>query len=1315
MVFASLLVACLAAVTPWQDELSLGEPLVPGGEVRGEVGSQSPVAPSAVRDEALAGVDMHGQPHPFDPGPGLYTLELRLDDLDAYLVLTDAEGLVLAEDDDGLGAPHARLLVDVEPGAGPFVVWACRPHYSASDDYHLRAVRGDAPLPTALGEDATPEARVEELLARHGGDLGPAFLDINALVMELRMSRRLPEAARAVQRALAAVDPARDDQLQAQVILHQMLLVILPGLQRRVEAVELALTSVDTLHALDDRELTSQCFQNLAKNLWWLGRLDEGLPLAEQAVRHTEELDPQDDDPLYLRRLRLLSSFQRATGDFELAYADLPPTRQVESGDTLEAAIVFDRYTYQHTGVVDFRYSLAPPRTLSMPFRVPEGGTWTIDLRSFDFDAYLVLRDLAGRLLAEDDDGRGLLDSRLVVELEAGRDYVLEPTALHGAVGLGELSFRRGRPEQQSPEDLRRERLVEAREALEQGLSTDGAVALRALQHAAALYGWLDRPEKILEVREALLHHARTEAGVGSDADLSASQAYASALISNGRGAEGVELMEELVATHEARSGSEGVPLSLIQMLSRAWARRGDHEQAERLRRLSLQRVVRATGTDSNQADQQRRSLARLVAAQGRIDEAVAMIEELVARYPDPVPPGTAYLAALDFMLLGDMRLLADDPLAAAEDYRESGDLSETSQMPVDLDTALARMSEGWLVGRLGEAERGLAIWRPAHEVIDQQESSWQYISLMLGADLLASLGDVDQALDWGLSTFDESIDILVQSLAVLPESLRLRSLGQAGMLSGLLTGLALREPDRASQVYERVLRLQGLAGRSNVQSRARIREELDEETLDDLAQLESLQSELSEAWYAEDTARVESLRDRRLQLEERLTRHLGEGAAAAGVDLGALSAALPPGSALLHLVVGSHHQPPADPGGDVVAHWNWWREQRVTAWVLRAGEAQVELVDLGDAAPLRDAAGALGQALAASRGRTLGRPTRAADQHQVLRRLLWDPVEPALGGATRVLVAADGFLGTIPFEVLRQDDGTYLVEHHVLSYLADPLALLDVEAERPAVPDSLLVVGDVAYDGSTERIASAERSSTWRLRGGEEEGWPPLPFTAAEARSVADTYQSLAGSGRLTLLTGADASEAALRDELERHAWVHIATHGFFRGDDQDGPPPVVTPFDASVEVGLEGLLPGLLSGLVLAGANSGGGEGHDDGLLTAEELTWIDLSGCSLLTLSACETGLGSERGGEGLIGLRRALHLGGAASVVSSLWAVEDEATSQLMQSFCASAWEGGLSTVDALRTAQLELLEANRERFGEARPWTWGAFVLSGDWR
>jgi len=200
-------------------------------------------------------------------------------------------------------------------------------------------------------------------------------------------------------------------------------------------------------------------------------------------------------------------------------------------------------------------------------------------------------------------------------------------------------------------------------------------------------------------------------------------------------------------------------------------------------------------------------------------------------------------------------------------------------------------------------------------------------------------------------------------------------------------------------------------------------------------------------------------------------------------------------------------------------------------------------------------------------------------------------------------------------------------------------------------------------------------------------------------------------------VLTGASATEGAFKRQLPRHAFVHVATHGFFR------PEGAVSMWDAAKASGsdvdeteeLAGLLPGLLSGLVFAGANLPAAEGRDDGLLTAEELTWLDLSGCELVALSACETGLGSARGGEGLIGLRRALHHAGARTVLASLWSVDDRATSELMASFYRQLWLEGRSRVGALRTAQLEMLRSNREAHGEKRPDTWGAFVLSGEWR
>src|SRR5262249_17420752 len=153
------------------------------------------------------------------------------------------------------------------------------------------------------------------------------------------------------------------------------------------------------------------------------------------------------------------------------------------------------------------------------------------------------------------------------------------------------------------------------------------------------------------------------------------------------------------------------------------------------------------------------------------------------------------------------------------------------------------------------------------------------------------------------------------------------------------------------------------------------------------------------------------------------------------------------------------------------------------------------------------------------------------------------------------------------------------------------------------------------------------------------------------------------------------------------------LATHGFFA-------PPTLTSAlapDARVSGGLAplGLLeregvagwhPGLLSGLVLAGANQPPQPDRDDGILTALEITELDLSGVELTVLAACETGLGRVAGGEGLLGLQRAFQAAGARSVIASLWAVNDEGTRQLMERFYENLWQRRLSRLEALREAQ-----------------------------
>jgi CHAT domain-containing protein len=152
----------------------------------------------------------------------------------------------------------------------------------------------------------------------------------------------------------------------------------------------------------------------------------------------------------------------------------------------------------------------------------------------------------------------------------------------------------------------------------------------------------------------------------------------------------------------------------------------------------------------------------------------------------------------------------------------------------------------------------------------------------------------------------------------------------------------------------------------------------------------------------------------------------------------------------------------------------------------------------------------------------------------------------------------------------------------------------------------------------------------------------------------------------------------------------------------------------------------PGLLSGLVFAGANTPPAEGKDDGILTALEVSSLDLSKVDTVVLSACETGLGEVAGGEGLLGLQRSFQVAGAKTVVASLWKVPDAATSKLMQRFYENLWDKKMGKLAALREAQIWMIRDKGNRgltllgdqpadAGVPSPFYWAAFVLSGDWR
>ena len=141
------------------------------------------------------------------------------------------------------------------------------------------------------------------------------------------------------------------------------------------------------------------------------------------------------------------------------------------------------------------------------------------------------------------------------------------------------------------------------------------------------------------------------------------------------------------------------------------------------------------------------------------------------------------------------------------------------------------------------------------------------------------------------------------------------------------------------------------------------------------------------------------------------------------------------------------------------------------------------------------------------------------------------------------------------------------------------------------------------------------------------------------------------------------------------------------------------------------------LLSGLALAGANHRAAAlpGVEDGILTAEEIATLPLSGVEWVVLSACDTGVGSLQVGEGVFGLRRAFRIAGARTLIMSLWPVEDRSARVWMRALYEGRMTLGLDSAEAVRHASLVTLRGRRSSGESTHPLFWGGFVAVGDWR
>jgi CHAT domain-containing protein len=476
------------------------------------------------------------------------------------------------------------------------------------------------------------------------------------------------------------------------------------------------------------------------------------------------------------------------------------------------------------------------------------------------------------------------------------------------------------------------------------------------------------------------------------------------------------------------------------------------------------------------------------------------------------------------------------------------------------------------------------------------------------------------------------------------------------------------------------------------------------------------------------------------------------------------LQAALPHDAVLLDLLEYRHYLPPTKDRKKE----SW--ERRLAAFIVRPGR-DVTCLDLGPGEPIARAIAQWRQATAGTKPDPAG-ATKVATE---LRRRLWEPFLPYLKGARTILLSPDGEVGRFPLAALPgARPGSYLLEEYALAVVPAPQLLPELlqapaPAQAPGERATLLLLGGVDFDARPgPPPEKADPGTRAAVLGKEGARFAPLPGTLPEIEAIRAAFRRRHPDGTGTELRGGAATEAALRAQSRGQHYLHLATHGYF------APPSVVSALarpahelDPTVRRRgdrhtLVGHHPGLLSGLALAGANRGAvatadGRQGDDGILTALEVTQLDLRAARLVVLSACETGLGRTAGGEGLLGLQQAFQAAGARALVASLWKVDDAATSVLMEEFYANLWQEKMSKLEALRQAQLTVLkhpgrvQQRREELREALakrgvaeeelaargfgkeagalpndgptepaarrspPAWWAAFVLSGDWR
>ncbi len=375
--------------------------------------------------------------------------------------------------------------------------------------------------------------------------------------------------------------------------------------------------------------------------------------------------------------------------------------------------------------------------------------------------------------------------------------------------------------------------------------------------------------------------------------------------------------------------------------------------------------------------------------------------------------------------------------------------------------------------------------------------------------------------------------------------------------------------------------------------------------------------------------------------------------------------------------------------------------QPRYVAYVL-FNKGAPKWVDLGESADINAEVTRFRLALSDPQHNDVKEIARTLDE-KVMR-----PLRKLLGGSRQIFLSPDGALNLVPFAALVDEQSRYLVENYAITYLTSGRDLLRFQLNPESNKQEPIIIANPLFDilatAKSGDSVTRQTSSGRRSVDMSQLKFGLLPGTDGEAKAIGQVFP------QAKILTQADATEGALK-QVRSPSILHIATHGFFLSNESNNP---ASSLSGALQDGAPATLrnesPLLRFGLALAGANSRSDGTGNDGILTALEASGLDLLGTKLVVLSACETGIGEVKNGDGVYGLRRALVLAGAESEVMSLWKVSDAATRDFMEAYYQRL-KAGEGRTEALRHVQLDTIKKGLR----IHPFFWAAFIQSGDWR